>query len=107
MESTSPVCFDHAPGYGPVLDISENNHLIQKMANIPEEQKVAPVSIQEEHLRLSAGERELHKNCCNQAKDNVQKHFREINDNVRREPCTYNGTAVQAYFGSAKPCSCS
>ena len=70
----------------------KNNNLIQKTANLPEEQKVAAVRTQEEHLRLSAGERELYKNCCNQAKDDVQKHFREINLNVRRKPYTYNGT---------------
>ena len=75
----------------------KNNNLIQKTANLPEEQKVAAVRAQEEHLRLSAGERELYKNCCNQAKDDVQKHFREINLNVRREPCTYNDTVHYSY----------
>ena len=75
----------------------KNNNLIQKTVNLPEEQKVAAVRAQEEHLRLSAGERELYKNCCNQAKDGVQKHFREIDLNVRREPSTYNGTVHYSY----------
>ena len=51
----------------------KNNNLIQKTANLPEEQKVAAVRAQEEHLRLSAGERELYKTCCNQAKDDVHQ----------------------------------
>ena len=75
----------------------KNNNLIQKTANLPEGQKVAAVRAQEEHLRLSAGGRELYKNCCNQAKDDVQKQFREINVNVRREPCPYNGTVHYSY----------
>ena len=51
----------------------KNNNLIQETANLQEEQKVAAVKAKEEHLRLSAGERELYKNCCNQAKDDVHQ----------------------------------
>ena len=64
----------------------KNNNLIQETANLQEEQKVAAVRAQEEHLRLSAGERELYKTCCNQAKDDVHQ------------------SGYLTYLGSPPPC---
>ena len=61
----------------PAMDLcwtcQKNNNLIQKTTNLQEEQKVAAVRAQEEHLRLSAGERELYKNCCNHSKDDFHQ----------------------------------
>ena len=47
----------------------KNNNLIQKSVNLPEIQKVEAVKAQEEHLRLTAGEREFYKQCCRESKE--------------------------------------
>ena len=53
----------------------KNNNLIQKSANLPKNQKVEAVRIQEEHLRLAARERQFHKGCCRESKQSVQQHL--------------------------------
>ena len=75
----------------------KNNNLIQKLANLPENQKVEAVRIQEEHLRLAAGERDFYKECCRERKESVQQDFPEIDFTRRREPCSYQGTVHYSY----------
>ena len=50
----------------------KNNNLIQKSANLPENQKVEGMRIQEEHLPLAAGERDFYKECYRESKESVQ-----------------------------------
>ena len=75
----------------------KNNNLIQKSANLPENQKVEAVRIQEEHLRLTAGERDFYKQCCRESKESVQQHLPEVDFTRRREPCSYQGTVHYSY----------
>ena len=75
----------------------KNNNLIQKSANLPENQKVEAVRIQEEHLRLAAGERDFYKDCCRESKESVQQHLLEIDFTRRREPCSYQGMVHYSY----------
>ena len=79
------------------LTCQKNNNLIQKSANLPENQKVEAVRIQEEHLRLAAGERDFYKECCRESKESVQQHLPEIDFIRRREPCSYQGTVHYSY----------
>ena len=53
--------------------------------------------IQEEHLRLAAGERDFYKECCRESKESVQKHLLEIDFTRRREPCSYQGMVHYSY----------
>ena len=55
------------------------------------------VRIQEEHLRLAAGERDFYKECCRERKESVQQDFPEIDFTRRREPCSYQGTVHYSY----------
>ena len=75
----------------------KNNNLIQKSVNLPENQKVEAVRIQEEHLQLAAGERDFYKECCRESKESVQQHLREIDFTGRRDPCSYQGTVHYSY----------
>ena len=75
----------------------KNNNLIQKSANLPEIQKVEAVKAQEEHLRLTAGERKFYKQCCRESKESICQHLREVNFSVGREPCSYHGTVHYSY----------
>ncbi|CAH3018396.1 unnamed protein product, partial [Porites evermanni] len=73
----------------------KNNNLIQKSANLPENQKVEAVRNQEEHLRL--GERDFYKKCCQESKESVGRNLQEIDFTMGREPCSYQGTVHYSY----------
>ena len=75
----------------------KNNNLIQKSANLPENQKVEAVRNQEEHLRLTAGERDFYKKCCQESKESVGRNLQEIDFTMGREPCSYQGTVHYSY----------
>ena len=73
----------------------KNNNLIQKSANLPENQKVEAVRNQEEHLRL--GEGDFYKKCCQESKESVGRNLQEIDFTMGREPCSYQGTVHYSY----------
>lgn len=80
-----------------MLDLSKNNNLIQKTANLPETEKVEATRNQEQHLQLAAGERKFYKNCCQETKESVMKHLEGVDFSLRREPCSNDGIVHYSY----------
>ena len=75
----------------------KNNTQISKNANMPEAEKVDAVRRQEEHLRLTSGEREYYKLACKETKARIQAHLEEGNFAFRQRPCSYKRTVHYSY----------
>ena len=74
-----------------------NNTQISKSANMPEAEKVDAVIRQEQHLRLTSGEREYYKLACKETKACVQAHLEEADFAFGQRPCSYKGKVHYSY----------
>ena len=75
----------------------KNNSQINKSANLPEAEKVDAVRSQEEHLRLTSGERGYYKMACKDSKARIQAHLQEIDFAFGQRPCSYKGIVHYSY----------
>ena len=64
---------------------------------MPEAEKVDAVRRQEEHFRLTSGEREYYKMACKDSKARVQAHLQEVDFAFGQRPCSYKGTVHYLY----------
>ena len=74
----------------------KNNNQILKSANLPESQKAEVVKKQEAHLKMSSGEREFYKSCCETTKEPAE-HLKGVDFLKKRAACSLEGTVHYSY----------